>query len=75
MADVTVDADNTALLITDPQVDFLTPDSVAWDEVGETVEENAVVRKPVTLREAAREGDVPVVYSPHEYTDDEFDNR
>ncbi|MEZ3118077.1 cysteine hydrolase family protein [Halobaculum sp. MBLA0147] len=74
MADVDIDASSTALLITDPQVDFLKPDSVVWDKVGETVEENAVVEKLVSLREAAREGNVPVIYSPHEYTDDEFDS-
>ncbi|ERG94286.1 cysteine hydrolase family protein [Haloquadratum walsbyi] len=74
MTDVEIDADSTALLITDPQIDFLKPDSVVWDKVGETVEENAVVNKLVALREAAREGNVPVVYSPHEYTDDEFDS-
>jgi nicotinamidase-related amidase len=74
MTDVEIDADSTALLITDPQIDFLKPDSVVWDKVGETVEENAVVEKLVTLREAAREGSVPVVYSPHEYTDDEFES-
>ncbi|CAJ52352.1 cysteine hydrolase family protein [Haloquadratum walsbyi] len=74
MSAVEIDTDSTALLITDPQIDFLKPDSVVWDKVGETVEENAVVEKLVTLRDAAREGDVPVLYSPHEYTDDEFDS-
>ena len=74
MTDVEIDADSTALLITDPQIDFLKPDSVVWDKVGETVEQNAVVEKLVTLREAARERDVPVIYSPHEYTDDEFES-
>lgn len=59
-------------LITDPQVDFLTPDSVVWDKIGETIEENAVGEKLVTLREAASEGDVPVIHSPYEYVDNEF---
>ena len=59
-------------LITDPQVDFLTPDSVVWDKIGETIEKNAVGEKLVTPREAASEGDVPVIYSPDEYVDDEF---
>ncbi len=73
MADVTVDPERTALLITDPQVDFLKPESVVWDKVGETVEENAVVDKLRRLREAAREGDVPVFYSPHYYEDAEYE--
>ena len=41
--------------------------------MGETVEENAVVDKLRRLREAAHEGDVPVVYSPHYYEDDEYE--
>jgi hypothetical protein len=42
MSGVDIDAEGTALLITDPQVDFLKPESVVWDKIGETVEENAV---------------------------------
>lgn len=74
MSDVEIDADTTAVLITDPQIDFLKPDSVVWDKVGETVEENAVVDKLRRLRDAAREGGVPVLYSPHEYEDAEYDS-
>ncbi|WP_435066333.1 cysteine hydrolase family protein [Halobaculum sp. EA56] len=73
MSDVTIDPERTALLITDPQIDFLKPESVVWDKVGETVEENAVVDKLARLREAARAGGVPVIYSPHEYGDGEYE--
>jgi len=73
MGDVTIDADSTALLITDPQIDFLKPESVVWDKVGETVEGNAVVDKLVNLRDAARESEVPVFYSPHYYEDAEYE--
>jgi nicotinamidase-related amidase len=73
MGDVEINSENTAVLITDPQIDFLKPESVVWNKVGETVEENAVVDKLVQIREAAREGDVPVIYSPHEYEDAEYD--
>ena len=72
MSTVSVDSANTAVLFTDPQVELLTPDSVVWDEIGETVEENAVVEKLVRLREAAREGGVQVFYSAQEFTDEEF---
>ena len=34
---------NTALLITDPQNDFLSPDGVAWGVVGKSVTENNTV--------------------------------
>ncbi|QKG94215.1 cysteine hydrolase [Halorubrum sp. SS7] len=74
MTELEIDADSTAVLITDPQIDFLKPESVVWDKVGETVEENAVVDKIRRLRDAAREGDVPVFYSPHEYEDAEYDS-
>lgn len=72
MSDLTIDAETTAVLFTDPQVDLLTPDSVVWDVIGETVEENAVVEKLAQLRDAAREGNVPVFYSAQEFTDAEF---
>jgi len=73
MSEITIDADDTALLVTDPQIDFLKPESVVWDKVGETVEENAVVEKLRRLRAAAADGDVPVFYSPHEYRDAEYE--
>jgi nicotinamidase-related amidase len=73
MSELELNPERTAVLITDPQVDFLKPESVVWDKVGETVEENAVVDKLRRLREAAREGDIPVIYSPHEYRDAEYE--
>lgn len=73
MAEIDIDAESTALLYTDPQVDALKPEGVMWEKVGATVEENNVVEKLVNLRDAAREGGVPVFYSPHYYNDDEYD--
>ncbi len=37
---MTIDPERTALLITDPQNDFLSPDGVMWGVVGESVTEN-----------------------------------
>ena len=74
MSTVPIDSTNTALLITDPQVDLLKPDSVIWGEIGETVEENAVVDKLVRLREAAKEGGIPVFYSPQSFEDEEYEH-
>ena len=74
MSELELDPDRTAVLITDPQIDFLKPESVVWDKVGETVEENAVVDKLARLRDAAAEGDVPVFYSPHYYEDAEYES-
>jgi nicotinamidase-related amidase len=73
MLEVDIDSENTAVLFTDPQVDALKPEGVMWEKVGETVEENDVVEKLASIREAAREGDVPVFYSPHYYEDEEFE--
>ncbi|MCT9097084.1 cysteine hydrolase family protein [Haloarchaeobius sp. HME9146] len=71
---VTITPERTALLITDPQVDFLKPESVVWDHIGETVEENDVVEHLVQLRDAAREGGITVFYSPHYYDADEYES-
>ena len=57
----------TALLITDPQNDFLSPDGVTWGVVGESVEENNTVENIETLLEAAKATDTPVFISPHYY--------
>ncbi|SDQ99071.1 cysteine hydrolase [Natronobacterium texcoconense] len=74
MGDITIDPRNTAVLFTDPQVDALKPEGVMWDQVGDLVEEHDVVSKLERLQDAAREGDVPVFYSPHYYDDDEFES-
>ncbi|WP_336360952.1 cysteine hydrolase family protein [Haladaptatus sp. ZSTT2] len=71
---ITLVPERTVLLITDPQVDFLKPESVVWDHVGETVEENNVVENLVQLRDAAREGGIKVFYSPHYYEQDEYES-
>ncbi len=38
-----IGAGMTALVVTDPQIDFLNPDGVAWSIVGKNVEENGTV--------------------------------
>ena len=38
-----IDLSRTALVITDPQNDFLSPDGVAWGVVGDSVVENGTV--------------------------------
>lgn len=68
-----IDPARTAVLIVDPQNDFLSEGGAVWDLVGKGVEETNVVEHLVTLREAAREADIPVFYSPHYYTDEEYE--
>ena len=57
----------TALVITDPQNDFLSPKGVAWGVVGESVTKNNTVDNIDSLFEAAKANDMPVFISPHYY--------
>lgn len=57
-----------ALLVVDPQIDFLSPKGVAWGVVGESVTEHNVVANIGRLFRAAKAADMPVVISPHYYT-------
>lgn len=56
-----------ALLVVDPQIDFLSPQGVTWDVVGESVTEHNVVANIGRLFRAAKASDLPVVISPHYY--------
>ncbi len=57
----------TALVITDPQNDFLSPKGVTWGVVGESVTKNNTVDNIDSLFEAAKANDMPVFISPHYY--------
>ena len=58
---------NTALVITDPQNDFLSPKGVTWGVVGESVTANNTVENIESLLKAAKQNDIPVFVSPHYY--------
>ena len=62
-----IDPARTALLITDPQNDFLSPDGVTWGVVGESVTENNTVENIERLFKAAKENGFEVFISPHYY--------
>ena len=64
---MTVDPKRTALVITDPQNDFLSPEGVTWGVVGESVTENKTVENIDRLFKAAKESGMPVFISPHYY--------
>ncbi len=66
-SDMELDLSRTALVVTDPQIDFLSPDGVTWDLVGKSVTENKTVENLERLFKAAKEADVAVVISPHYY--------
>jgi len=57
----------TALVITDPQNDFLSPDGVTWGVVGKSVEANNTVENIEALFKVAKANDIPVFISPHYY--------
>ncbi|MDN5199885.1 isochorismatase family protein [Fulvivirgaceae bacterium BMA10] len=59
--------DRTAIIITDPQNDFLSPDGVTWGVVGKSVQENNTVDNIETLFKLGEKYDIPVFVSPHYY--------
>jgi nicotinamidase-related amidase len=62
-----IDPARTALVVTDPQNDFLSPTGVAWRAVGASVEANGTVAHLEELLEAAKATNMPVFVSPHYY--------
>jgi len=58
---------NTALLITDPQNDFLSEAGVTWQLVGDSVKENRTIENIERLMQAAKGNGLPVFISPHYY--------
>jgi nicotinamidase-related amidase len=62
-----IDSKTTALVIIDPQNDFLSEGGVVWDLVGKQVVEHRVVDKLKALIAKAKEAGIPVVYVPHYY--------
>ena len=64
---VEIDRAHTALVITDPQNDFLSPEGVTWDLVGESITENNTVEHIDLLLKAAKQNEIQVFISPHYY--------
>ena len=62
-----IEKGRTALVVTDPQNDFLSPKGVTWGVVGKSVEANNTVENIETLFKAAKANDIPVFVSPHYY--------
>ena len=65
--EMAIDLANTALVITDPQIDFLSPDGVAWGVVGASVEAHGTVANIERLLKAAKAAGMTVAISPHYY--------
>jgi nicotinamidase-related amidase len=58
---------NTAVLITDPQNDFLSEDGVTWGLVGKSVTDNNTVENIERLFKTAKANGYDVFISPHYY--------
>ena len=71
---VEIDLASIAMFVTDPQNDFLSEESPAWGLVGPTVIKHKVVEKEKTLKALAMKIGIPVFYSTHMYTPNEFEN-
>ena len=59
--------ETTAIVITDPQNDFLSPQGVTWGVVGESVTANNTVENLETLFQLAEANGIHVFISPHYY--------
>lgn len=66
-SDMVLDINRAALVVSDPQVDFLSPDGVTWGVVGESVKQHNTVANLGRLFEAAKKVDMTVAISPHYY--------
>ncbi len=62
-----IDPENTALVVTDPQIDFLSPKGVMWGMVGKNVTEVNTVENIETLFKSAKANGIQVFISPHYY--------
>jgi nicotinamidase-related amidase len=62
-----INKNDTAVLITDPQNDFLSDKGVTWELVGDSVKENKTVENIERIFKAAKNNGFEVFISPHYY--------
>ena len=62
-----LDLSRAALVVTDPQIDFLHPEGVTWGVIGASVKEHNTVENIESLFKAAKAADITVAVSPHYY--------
>ena len=66
-SDMELDVSRAALVVTDPQIDFLSPNGVTWGVVGASVQEHNTVEHIGELFKAAKQAGMTVAISPHYY--------
>ncbi|MDA0569702.1 cysteine hydrolase family protein [Burkholderia gladioli] len=62
-----LDRTKAALVVVDPQNDFLNPSGVGWSYFGESIVENGTADHLETLFRTAKQAGIPVAVSPHYY--------
>ena len=62
-----ISKNDTAVLVTDPQNDFLSEQGVTWQLVGDSVTENRTIENIERLFQAAKNNGFEVFISPHYY--------
>ncbi len=62
---IEIDPARTALVITDPQNDFLSTKGAFWEAVKQSVTENNTIENIETMFAAAKDTGIPVFVSPH----------
>src|SRR5262245_9074751 len=65
MAQVTYDAERTALLVIDPYNDFISPGGKVWDRIKAVAEGNGCVPHMLEVLEAARHARLRICYALH----------
>jgi nicotinamidase-related amidase len=66
-SDMKLNLKRVALVVTDPQIDFLSPKGVTWGVVGASVQEHDTVANLDRLFAAAKQAGITVAVSPHYY--------
>jgi nicotinamidase-related amidase len=62
-----INSNDTALVVVDPQNDFLSEQGVTWQLVGDSVKENGTIENIEQLFQTAKGGGYEVFISPHYY--------
>jgi nicotinamidase-related amidase len=65
--DMPISLKSTALVVTDPQIDFLSPKGVTWGVVGKSVQHHNTVANIGALLKTAKATGMTVAISPHYY--------
>ena len=60
-----LDPEHAALVITDPQIDFLSPEGASWPVFGDSIRDNDTVAHIGELLHAAKLAEITVAMSPH----------